>query len=219
MDEVIQLPKPGLAERARLIRQYFSAYLHHDPPADFLHLPAPAPAPGSAAASTGTTTKEARGGGGGAAARRTSHDGHGSSGRDTLRPKRAAPSLHPELEGGTEGFPPAPAAGEEAGTREQGDGHRGDGRACDGAVPLSEGFTDRAPGLMAMLAVRSEGFYGRDMAHFFSAVQVREGGKTRRCDCNSYCIRSLSHAAIRGSVLRGDAGRGGGGGAHSCRSR
>ncbi|CAM9696652.1 unnamed protein product, partial [Ectocarpus fasciculatus] len=40
VDEVIHLPTPGLPERARLIRQYFSRYLHHDPPADFLRAPA-----------------------------------------------------------------------------------------------------------------------------------------------------------------------------------
>lgn len=41
-------------------------------------------------------------------------------------------------------------------------------------VRMSEEFRDKAAALMAMLAVRSEGFYGRDMQHFFSAVQVRE---------------------------------------------
>lgn len=40
-------------------------------------------------------------------------------------------------------------------------------------LQLSAGFEDNAAGLIAMFAVRSEGFYGRDMAHFFSAVQVR----------------------------------------------
>lgn len=39
---------------------------------------------------------------------------------------------------------------------------------------MGDGVPDRAAGLMAMLTVRSEGFYGRDMARFFSAVQVRE---------------------------------------------
>eukprot|EP00904_Undaria_pinnatifida_P014019 jgi/Undpi1/9748/HiC_scaffold_27.g12204.m1 len=39
-------------------------------------------------------------------------------------------------------------------------------------LQLSAGFEDNAAGLIAMFAVRSEGFYGRDMAHFFSAVQA-----------------------------------------------
>lgn len=163
---MIELPKPGLAERARLIRQYFSAYLHHDPPTDFLQVAAAAVAV-SAAVLTGTMAEAARGAG---VAARRGHDDRSPSGCDMPRPKRAVPSsLHPEMGGETEGFPPVG----EAGTGEQGDFRKGR-RACDGAVRMGEGFRDKAPGLMAMLAVRSEGFYGRDMAHFFSAVQVRE---------------------------------------------
>ena len=162
VDEVIELPKPGLAERTRLIRQYFSAYLHSDPPSDFLQSPTAV----SAAASMGTT---AEAGSSGRVPARTSHDDHSTSGRDTPRTKRAPPSLHPELEGEAEGCP----LEEKTGKSEQGNGRRG-GWACDGAGRMSEGFRDKSAGLMAMLAVRSEGFYGRDMAHFFSAVQVRE---------------------------------------------
>lgn len=176
MDEVIELPKPGLPERARLIRQYFSAYLHHDPPTDFLRLPAPA---ASTAASTGTRAVTARSGG---VAARWDQDEHSSSGRDARKPTRATHSLHAELEGGTEGSPPV----EQAGTSERGNGGRG-GRACDGAVRMSEGFRDTAPRLISMLAVRSEGFYGRDMEHFFSAVQVRRRAKRRTTDS----LRSL----------------------------
>ena len=43
----------------------------------------------------------------------------------------------------------------------------------NGNLQLSKGFDEKAAGLIAMFAVRSEGFYGRDIAHFFSAVQVR----------------------------------------------
>lgn len=40
------------------------------------------------------------------------------------------------------------------------------------AVRLSEDFNSKAGGLLRMLAVRSEGFHGRDMARLFSAIQV-----------------------------------------------
>lgn len=39
-------------------------------------------------------------------------------------------------------------------------------------IRLSEGFIHEAGGLLRMLAVRSEGFHGRDMARLFSAIQV-----------------------------------------------
>ena len=41
-----------------------------------------------------------------------------------------------------------------------------------GLIRLSEDFVPKMAGLVKMLAVRSEGFYGRDMVRFFSAVQV-----------------------------------------------
>lgn len=163
---MIELPKPGLTERTCLIRQYYTAYLHHDPPVDFLQSPAPAV---SAALLTGTTKELARSEGVAARKDHDHHDDHSSSGRDTLRPKRTAPPLHPELKGEPKGCHPVG----QAGTSEGGNGRRG-GRAHDGAVRMSQEFRNKAPGLMAMLAVRSEGFYGRDVAHFFSAVQVRE---------------------------------------------
>eukprot|EP00903_Cladosiphon_okamuranus_P011484 g10816.t1 len=163
VDEVVALPKPGLPERARLIRQYYSAYLLHDPPADFLESPASA---ASTAASTGTMAEAASGGRGVAA--RWEHDDCSLSGRDTSMSRRNAPCLHPDLAREAKG---CPSVGKKAEMREYGKG-RGRSRARDGAMRISEGFRDKAPGLMAMLAVRSEGFYGRDMAHFFSAVQA-----------------------------------------------
>lgn len=49
---------------------------------------------------------------------------------------------------------------------------KGGARGGGVVVRLNQGFSDKAAGLMAMLAVRSEGFYGRDMARFFLSVQV-----------------------------------------------
>lgn len=205
---MIELPKPGLAERARLIRQYFSAYLHHDPPSDFLLQP-PAPAVLSApAALTGTAGGEPPRSEGAAAARRGHDDDHGSGTRDTPRPNTAPPSPHPELEGEAEGCPPPPAA-KAAGKSEGGNGCRGGGRAFASAVRISEGFRDKSPGLMAMLAVRSEGFYGRDMAHFFSAVQVRRKGKNTKA-LLSWLIMVTKVRCVAGSsgciVVRGRRG-------------
>ncbi|CAN0130048.1 unnamed protein product, partial [Pylaiella littoralis] len=122
VDEVVELPRPGLAERARLIRQYCSIYLHHDPPADFLHAPVAAVvarhrrvASPSGQQITPTTT--------------TINDSNNNSA----------------------------------------DNCTGNCNNLDGD---NRGHDRDAPRLMAMLAVRSEGFYGRDMAHFFSAVQA-----------------------------------------------
>lgn len=179
---MVQLPRPELAERARLIRQYFSAYLHHDPPADFLR----ASAAGEAAAEAA--------GGGGAAARGVHGDGstnpalskpgrfdHDDGNREDLRaaarsvPASAkterATSPQPELEGGA-GVPSPVGKLREDVRRDRRHGGCG-GSGGGGVVRMSEGFRERMAGLMAMLAVRSEGFYGRDIAHFFSAVQVR----------------------------------------------
>ena len=180
VDEVVQLPKPELAERARLIRQYFSAYLHHDPPTDFLR----ASAAGQAAAEAGR--------GVGVAARgihvddstdvalnisdRRDHDDGSmlevcATTGDVLAPANAgkASSPQPELEAGANVRPPAGKYGEKNRMSRRRVGCGGGG----GVVRMSEGFRKNMAVRMAMLAVRSEGFYGRDMAHFFSAVQVR----------------------------------------------
>ncbi|CAN0519352.1 unnamed protein product [Ectocarpus sp. 12 AP-2014] len=126
VDEVVHLPTPGLPERARLIRQYFSSYLHHDPPADFLGARA---ALGSAAA------------------------------RAVRAPAVEATSPVGEREGS--------AAGGWHSRKSSTSSNSSNSNSNTGSRDI-----DDAAGLMAMLAVRSEGFYGRDMAHFFSAVQA-----------------------------------------------
>ncbi|CAN0479126.1 unnamed protein product, partial [Ectocarpus sp. 12 AP-2014] len=128
VDEVVHLPTPGLPERARLIRQYFSSYLHHDPPADFLRARV---ALGSAAARAVT-----------------------------------APAVEAT----------SPVGGRES-SAVGGRHFRKSSTSSTSSTSNSNSNTglrdiDEAAGLMAMLAVRSEGFYGRDMAHFFSAVQA-----------------------------------------------
>lgn len=197
MDEVVELPRPGLDERARLIRQYFSTYLHHTLPANFL------PAPVVAKANPRQTVNNTRG------QQQQQHNssncsdsndfdsdnqGHHGDDRDVTKPGFFVPTgaggaqpphvpqpanattrsavvvgtspQQPGLDGETERgvFP----------LRKYGNGNHGmGGRGGGGVVRMGESFREKAPGLMAMLAVRSEGFYGRDMAHFFSAVQVR----------------------------------------------
>ncbi|CAM9678667.1 unnamed protein product [Hapterophycus canaliculatus] len=130
VDEVLHLPRPGLAERARLIRLYFSSYLHHDPPSDFLRGPAA---------------------GGAAGCRETAGRREASLQRDGDTENRR--SVWSRV------FVKKKRGCEDSGGRR-------------GVVRMSEGFKRKAPRLMAMLAVRSEGFYGRDMAHLFSAVQA-----------------------------------------------
>lgn len=197
VDEVVHLPTPGLPERARLIRQYFSSYLHHDPPADFLRAPAalePAAAPAVRAPAVEATSRV--GGRGSSVAggwhfrkssnstsTNTSNSNTGSRDVDDVdrdldangerqefvetrreggQPTAAAASTTQQHQ--PEAHLPADTAKDEKNNLRAGSG--------DGVVRLSDGFRDKAAGLMAMLAVRSEGFYGRDMAQFFSAVQV-----------------------------------------------
>lgn len=203
VDEVVHLPTPGLPERARLIRQYFSSYLHHDPPADFLRAPAVL---GSAAAravrAPAVETTSPVGGRGSSAAggwhfrksstSTTSNSNSNTGSRDIDDVDRnldANGERQEFVESRREGGRPtamakaATAAAASTTQQHQPEAHLPADTTEDekenprtggggGVVRLSDGFRAKAAGLMAMLAVRSEGFYGRDMAHFFSAVQV-----------------------------------------------
>lgn len=210
MDEVVHLPRPGLAERARLIRLYYSIYLHHDPPSDFLRGRAAPAATAVGAAGQGETAGHRE-----SVVTISGHthiahvEGHKRSSTGCGSTKNDIDSSASTTESNTDDdnnnavgkkSPEAGADTTPAVTSQQQpdlQGHRdaekrpsvwsrifdkkkrggADSDGGLGVVKISEGFKRKAPRLMAMLAVRSEGFYGRDMAHLFSAVQV--GRKTR----------------------------------------
>lgn len=265
VDEVIHLPQPTLAERARLARQYFSTYLHHDAPTDFLASPGhhkthnvqsknrnnvfvtcEGRETGTTSPSTTMTPPPEMGGDTKefppvkgtkeyvAMQNKTATspvsrcdeqdkmDGNGDRNASptpviatentskkqsaTVSKRRkfvgrflsnlllAGKRQEPNTEGRECSLDSARSHARDAvqlanSEEDEGDVERvslkgrvaaSGGRTnrsgdCGGraVVCLSKDFKDKDAGLMAMLAIRSEGFYGRDMARFFSALQVR----------------------------------------------
>lgn len=239
VDEVVHLPAPTLDERTRLARQYFSIYLHHEPPADFLpvdehrqaatnsrkeeHTLVSPPTTATPVPEEGGDTKEtppvARCDGRETEATKNSKRSSTTSLTQADLSDASATCGTVAKNGETSGIcsilaksflsfswrtqrqrtdrraeegRPAPSSrGRMVGdgvtnhstpTDTLGDDDRSSTkwriwfrkrRNGGGVVRLGYGFREKAAGLMAMLAVRSEGFYGRDMARLFSAIQVR----------------------------------------------
>lgn len=209
MDEVINLPKPTLRERARLACQFFATYLHHDEPTfvidngnnhgelEGMDTIATTPEAGDekvkeSSPETGDTPLSSP-----YAHSNDQSNASGSVPKTSPEAKSppvandAKPRALSELEN-VRFFRPTPINGV---VEQSSSGPTKDPRSLwvrvwqrGGAeihvgrrwrrdvaskIRLSGCFLEREAYLMTHLAVRSEGFHGRDMARFFLALQVQ----------------------------------------------
>lgn len=197
VDEVIHLPVPTLAERIRLARQYFSVYLRHDPPSDLMEagdsigygIDTNHDIANGERTPLSSIEPEQEGGchskENGLIGDNKNNDGSKDAQNCAERPTRVGRS---RVTSGCDGLAKDGWISSFLGIGQLAVHYQRRLRGYLGGSPtsstferskkggstvrLSEDFSLNAGGLLRMLVVRSEGFYGRDMARLFSAIQV-----------------------------------------------